>query len=175
MITLITGYLLIFFSRVVDVSLATLRTLMIVRGRRLQAASIGFFEVIIYIIALKKVVSTLDNPVSLLAYALGFATGNYVGSFIEEKMAIGCITVQVIAKNDTGQLQEVLRNQGFGVTVIEGMGKKGKRNILNIILRRKDLPSLIENVKGIDEDAFIAVMDARTTYGGYIRNIRKGK
>jgi len=175
MITLITGYLLIFFSRVVDVSLATLRTLMIVRGRRLQAALIGFFEVIIYIIALKKVVSTLDNPFSLLAYALGFATGNYVGSFIEEKMAIGCITVQVIAKNDTGQLQEVLRNQGFGVTVIEGMGKKGKRNILNIILRRKDLPSLMENVKNIDEDAFIAVMDARTTYGGYIRNIRKGK
>jgi len=80
MLALIAGYLFIFLARVCDVSLATIRTLMVVRGQKLYAASIGFVEVIIYILALGKIFSDLNNPFNLFFYALGFATGNYVGT-----------------------------------------------------------------------------------------------
>ena len=93
---LIGGYLFIFAARVCDVSLATIRTLMVVRGQKLYAAIIGFFEVIIYILALGKIFSDLSNPLNLLFYALGFATGNYVGTFLEGKLAVGVFTAQVI-------------------------------------------------------------------------------
>ena len=76
------GYFLIFAARVIDVSFATIRILLVVRGQRLQAAALGFFEVIVYILALNSVVQHLNNPLNLLAYALGFATGNYVGSYV---------------------------------------------------------------------------------------------
>lgn len=92
MLSFVGGYLFIFLARVVDVSLATMRTLMLVRGKGLIAACIGFFEVMIYITALNKVVSGLDNPANLVVYALGFATGNFMGSYIEEKLAIGLTT-----------------------------------------------------------------------------------
>lgn len=173
--SLVGGYLFIFFARVIDVSLATLRTLMIVRGRRLQAACIGFFEVSVYIVALNKVVKNLDNPLNLLMYALGFATGNFVGSFVEEKIAMGNISAQVIPKNKCSELLETLRSQGFGVTVIEGLGLKGPRKILNISLKRRDLPRLLDCIEKIDPEAFVTVTDARATRGGYFRRTQKAK
>lgn len=97
----LSGYMLIFFARICDVSLSTVRTLMVVQGRKFHAATIGFFEIIIYIAALGKVVSGLDDPGNLLAYALGFASGNYAGIFIEEKIALGNFTAQVVLKEKT--------------------------------------------------------------------------
>ncbi|WP_422444729.1 DUF2179 domain-containing protein [Thermoanaerobacterium sp. DL9XJH110] len=173
MLSLVGGYLFIFFARVVDVSLATIRTLMIVRGNRLQAALIGFFEVIVYITALNQVVGGLNKPANLLAYALGFATGNYVGSYLEEKLAIGLTTVQIITKNS--KLSEVLRQRGFGVTVLEGMGKEGTRQVLVISLSRKQLPDLLELVEVQDESAFITIMDTKATKGGYFKETMKAK
>ena len=86
---MILGYLFIFFARVVDVTCSTIRTLMVVQGRKLHAAIIGFFEVTVYITALGKVVDSLDNPMNLLVYGLGFACGNYVGIMVENRIALG--------------------------------------------------------------------------------------
>lgn len=86
---LIGNFLFIFIARMADVALMTIRMLMIVRGKRIQAAVIGFFEVTIYILALGQVVQNIDNTYSILAYALGFSSGNYLGSYLEEKMAMG--------------------------------------------------------------------------------------
>jgi len=124
------GYLFIFCARICDVSLGTMRTIMVVRGQRLYAAAIGFFEVSIYIVALGKIFSTLDNPLSIVVYAAGYATGNFVGSLIEEKLAVGVLTVQVITMKAPLELTELLRNEGYGVTVIEGQGREGTRYIL---------------------------------------------
>jgi hypothetical protein len=96
----ILGYLLIFFARLADVSLATFRMIMVIRGKRIIAACIGFVEATIYILAVGKVLSAMNNPLNILAYALGFATGNYVGIFLEEKMALGSIIVQVILEHE---------------------------------------------------------------------------
>ena len=167
------GYLFIFFARICDVSLATMRMLMIVRGKRLYAAAIGFFEVIIYITALNIIFSNLNNPLNLLIYAAGFATGNYIGSYIEEKLAVGTLTVQVITMCSPLELTEKLRAKGYGVTVIEGEGREGKRYILQIILPRKLGTKLRKEIEDWDCDAFYTVFDARTTHGGVF--MRKGK
>lgn len=165
----------IFTARVIDVSMLTIRTLMVVRGKRHQAALIGFFEVIVYIVALNRVVNSLDNPLNLFFYALGFASGNYVGSFIEEKMAIGDIAVQIIPKMNGDNIQQILRTNGFGVTAVEGMGKEGPKQILHVALKRKNLPKLIETIDSLDEDAFMTIMDAKSLRGGYIKYEQKSK
>lgn len=172
--SLVLGYLLIFFARVSDVSLATVRTLMVVQGRRVQAAIIGFFEVSIYVTALSKVVSSLDNPLNLLAYALGFATGNFVGITIESKIALGNLAAQIVLKtNDNKELISALREKGFGVTIIEGHGFEGPREILNVALNRKDLSKLQKLVYDFDNKAFITVSSINPISGGYFSSIKK--
>lgn len=167
------SYLFIFGARIVDVSLATIRMLMVVQGRRIQAAFIGFFEVIIYIVALGKVVNGFDNPFNLLAYALGFACGNFVGSYIEEKIALGNLTAQVILHGSGKEIIDELRDNGFGVTVIEGQGKEGPRSMLNIILKRRDLNKLNCILDSFDKDAFITVSTTKHISGGYFSKIKR--
>lgn len=166
MLEAVFGYAFIFFARICDVSLATMRTLMVVRGQRIYAALIGFFEVIIYIIALNEIFGNLDNPLNLIFYAAGFATGNYVGSFLEEKLAVGIYTVQVITLKTPLELTEKLRNMGYGVTVLEGSGREGTRYILQIILRRNQFECLRREIDAWDKDVFWTIFDARCTRGG---------
>ncbi|MGI6486082.1 MAG: DUF2179 domain-containing protein [Tepidanaerobacteraceae bacterium] len=170
---LLGGYLLIFLARVIDVSCATVRTLMIVKGNKLQAALIGFFEVIIYITALNQVIGTLDKPLNLIVYALGFAAGNYVGSFVEEKLALGLMTVQVVTENIG--LSKHIRDNGFGVTVLEGRGKEGFRQLLIISLSRRDLPRLMKLIDELDKDVFVTVLDTKVSRGGYFKQTQKAK
>ena len=168
------GYVLIFVARVCDVSLATVRTLMVVQGRKMQAAVIGFFEVTIYIVALNKVVSSLDNPMNLLFYALGFAAGNYVGITIENKIALGNLGAQIILKTDDNkELVDRLRDNNFGITVMSGYGKDGPREVLNVALNRKDLMKLKNLVYEYDEKAFITVNNISPISGGFFSPIGK--
>ncbi|MDI9475424.1 MAG: DUF2179 domain-containing protein [Natronincolaceae bacterium] len=169
----ILGYLLIFFARLADVSLATFRMIMVIRGKRIIAACIGFVEATIYILAVGKVLSAMNNPLNILAYALGFATGNYVGIFLEEKMALGSIIVQVILEHEVTELVEKLRDNGFGVTVVEGCGKEGIRHLLNVTLQRKNLSKLYNVIDNHDKNAFVTVTDARAIRGGYFSSIKK--
>jgi uncharacterized protein YebE (UPF0316 family) len=173
MLSVLGGYLFIFFARICDVSLATMRTLMVVRGQKVYAAVIGFFEVIIYIVALDKIFSNLNNPLNLLIYAAGFAMGNYVGSYLEEKLAVGTLTAQIISMKSPLELTEKLRDNGYGVTVLEGTGREGKRYILQIILKRKEYKKLCKQIDEWDNEAFWTIFDARSTKGGIFT--RKGK
>lgn len=168
------GYLLIFTARILDVSLATMRTLMVVQGRRKQATIIGFFEVIIYVTALGKVVNGLSDPGNLLAYALGFACGNYMGIYVEEEIALGNLTAQIVLKNSkNSELINRLREEGFGVTVLEGQGRESVRKILNITLNRKDLDCLRETLENYDSGAFITVSTTKPISGGYFPRVKK--
>ncbi len=171
---IILSYFFIFFARVADVSLGTLRILMLMRGKSLQAAAIGFFESAIYILALSQVIQSLDNPLRVGVYAFGFAAGNYVGSFVEERMAIGYATVQIITLACTDSMVESLRAENFGVTVIEGCGKEGWHEILHVLVRRKELTKLLKITKKLDEHAFVSVMDTKKIVGGYFAR-RKAK
>ncbi len=171
---LFLGYLLIFLARVVDVTMQTLRVLLLVRGRRLVAACIGFFEVSIYVITIKYVLDRLTDPLSLVIYSLGFATGNFVGGLVEERLALGYMTIQVIPRCDGLEMVEALRAEGFGVTVWYGQGREGEHMIIQAIINRRDKERFMQQVNSRDCQAFITVLDTRTTRGG-IFNVRKGK
>lgn len=168
------GYIFIFTARVIDVSLSTFRMLMVVQGRRGQAAFIGFFEVCIYIMALGKVVESLDNPINLLVYGLGFACGTYVGITIEGKIALGNLSAQIILKEDgNDELIGHLRENKFGVTVVRGYGKEGTREILSVAMNRKDLIKLKNIVYQYDPKAFITVNNINPVSGGYFSPVKK--
>jgi len=159
----------IFFARVTDVSLATIRVLMVMRAHRLVAATLGFFEIIIYILALNRGVNHLDTPLNLVVYALGFAMGTIVGSLIEDRLAVGFLLAEVIPKGDGEELARELRKHKFGVTLLRGEGRDGPRNVLRITLQRKKLPILYKLLDELSPNAFITIFDARRTIGGFFQ------
>ena len=172
----ILAYLFIFFARVADMSLDVLRILMLMRDRRLLAAIIGFFEVSIFILALNEVLKNgLDDPGKIVAYAAGFATGNYVGSLIESKLAMGFLSIHIIPP---GEMVECfvgkLREEGFGVTSVQGYGRDGERTMLFVMIKRKDLNRALNLINTTCPNAFFNVSDARRIHGG-IFPIKKGK
>lgn len=166
--------LFIFGARVVDVSMATFRILMLIRGRSLLAALIGFLEAGLYIVALSEVIRHLDNPLNMIFFAGGFAAGNYVGSAIEERVALGYVNAQIISIERPESLKARLRREGFGVTSVEGCGKDGIHCILFVLLKRSDLPRLMNIISGEDPKAFVSVVDTRKIVGGYFMQ-RKAK
>jgi uncharacterized protein YebE (UPF0316 family) len=169
------GYLFIFCARVCDVSLGTVRMLMTMRGQRVQAAIIGFFEVLIFITALGQVMLHLDNWANLVAYALGFATGTLTGALLEEKLALGFLTVQVVlAHGEAGQLVDELRQKGFGVTVVDGEGRDGPRQILFVSVRRRHVGALLKLLREHEPEAFVTTFEPRRVLGGVFA-YRKGK
>ena len=172
--SLVLGYAIIFLARVVDVTLSTIRTLMVVQGRKGFAALIGFFEVGIYITVLGQVVRSLDNPFNLLAYCLGFAAGNYVGITIENKIALGNLSVQIMLKSaENKELVDTLRVNGYGVTIIQGEGINGPKEVLTIILNRKNLNGLKKLVYDFEENAFMTVSSINPISGGYFASVKK--
>lgn len=164
---ILLGGLTLFGARVADVSLGTLRTLLLVRNRRLLAASIGFFEVIIYILALNFIFQRLDSHINLVFYGLGFASGNLLGSWLEEKLAFGQVTVQVITLCSPADLATKLRGEGFGVTAVQGQGLEGNHLILYVITRRRSLRALLKLIQEWDAQAFVTVLETRATRGGF--------
>ncbi len=160
--------LLILLAKIVDVSLGTIRILLLMHGSRFYASFIGFFECLIFIFLLGTVVQHLDNPINLIFYSLGFSLGNYFGSFVEERIAIGHVTLQIISKNYSNYMADELRSKGFGVTIYHGYGKdETERNLLQVLLKRKNMPDLLEMVESIDKESFISIMDTKKIIGGY--------
>ena len=171
------SYLLIFLARVADVSLGTLRLMLVFRGQRLLGSLVGLFEVTIYILALGFVVQRLhQQPLNLVFYALGFATGSYLGGVMEERLALGVEMVQVIPHSHGGRvLADDLRRQGYGVTELEGQGREGARPVLLITVERKSLPRLLSTLQAREPHAFVTVLDTRRAIGGVFPLVRKGK
>ncbi|MZP29561.1 DUF2179 domain-containing protein [Heliobacterium undosum] len=172
-IELIVGYFVVFFARILDVSMMTLRTLMAMRGNKAWAAAFGTVEVLVYITVLKYLINTLDDPVSLIFYALGFAAGNVVGIWIEEKLAFGFLTMQVITMEEPFSFTDSLRGRGFGLTLFPCQGRDGCHHTLNIVFERKRLKELEKLIRDWDANAFITVLDTRTIRGGHFRATRK--
>ncbi len=172
----ILAYLFIFVARVLDMSLDVLRILMLMRDRRLLAAIIGFFEVTIFILALNEVIKNgLDDPGKIIAYAGGFATGNFVGSLIESKLALGFFSIHIIPPREIAdQFVRKLREEGFGVTCVQGFGRDGERTMLFVMIKRKDLNKAISLIDQYCPNAFFNVSDARRIHGG-VFPVKKGK
>jgi len=153
--------LLIFAARIVDVSMGTIRILLISRGTKYLAPLIGFFEVLIWLLAIGQIMQNLTNVVCYIAYAGGFATGTYVGILIEEKLAMGLLLVRVVTTKDASKLIEHLKSADFGVTHVAARGAAGEVRIVLSIIRRKNLQNVIEIIKKFHPQAFYSTEDIR--------------
>jgi uncharacterized protein YebE (UPF0316 family) len=156
----LTTCALIILARIGDVSLGTIRTICVVNGRALISWILGFFEVLIWIFAVSKV---LSGPLSLpyaLAYAFGFATGNYVGVTVEQFIAFGEQVVRIFTRRGA-EVAEALRGEGFRVTEFDGRGRDGLVSLLFIETRRKDTRRLLRHLHHTDPNTFYLVDDIR--------------
>lgn len=158
--------LIIFLARISDVTLMTLRIVFSAQGRRSLAPMVGFFEVLIWILAISQIMRNLTNPLTYIAYAAGFAAGNYMGLFIEQKLAIGMVAVRVFLKQDCDRLMEKLKENGFGVTKLSAMGTQGSIDILYTLIPRRSLKQVIDLIHQIDPKIFYAVEEIRTASQG---------
>lgn len=160
---------LIFSLRVLDMSLDTLRVLFVMRGRKKIAWVLGFFQSAIFVTAISTVLSNLDNPLNIIGYAAGFATGNVVGMTIEERLAIGHTSINIISSRLGSAITENLRKNGYAVTEIPARGKDGMVTMLNVLVLRKNVDKARELVDKIDQDAFITIEDVRPVRRGFWR------
>jgi len=153
--------LLIFFARIADVSLGTLRIIFVSKGYKIIAPLIGFIEILIWIVAISKIIQNIDNWVCYIAYAGGFAVGNYVGMRIEEKLAIGYELVRVITQKDANNLVANLQKKGFGITTIKAQGTAGEVAVIYLIINRKKIEDVVEIIKKYNPNALYTVEDLR--------------
>ncbi|HHV00280.1 MAG TPA: DUF2179 domain-containing protein [Bacteroidales bacterium] len=159
--TEIVNYLLlplfIFLARIFDVSLGTLRIIFVTKGMRIIAPLVGFFEVLIWLLAISRIMQDLDNWVSYIAYAGGFATGNFVGMYLEERLAIGHEMIRVITRKDATSLIEKLRDMGYGVTSVKAEGIEGEVAIIYIIARRRMIGEVLDKINYFNPRALYTV------------------
>jgi uncharacterized protein YebE (UPF0316 family) len=153
----------IFALRIGDVSLDTMRMICVVRGLRLLAVVLGFFAVLIWVVAISSVMKCLDNPLNVLAYAAGYATGNWVGMWLENRLALGQQIVRLISDDLDGELADHLRAAGFAVTELEGHGRDAPVKICFIAARRREVPVVLQHAVEVDPDVFVTVEDVRAT------------
>jgi len=164
--------LIIFSTRICDVTLDTLRIIYVSRGIKILAASIGFFEVLIWLFAITQIFKNLTNPFCYIAYAGGFAMGNYVGILIEERMAIGTVVVRIIAQKNAAELIELLKNEGYGVTHVDAQGALGPVKIIFTIVKRKNIEHVLEIIQSSSPQAFFTIEDVRSVRAGVFQPSR---
>ena len=162
------GGLLIFGLRVIDVSIGTVRMLMIVRGRKLLSALMGFVEVLIFLLAISKVIREVNNVWNVLGYCGGFATGTIVGMTLEQRLALGFSVVRIISKTRWLEITQALRHESFGATQIIGEGRDGPVGIVYSMVRRRQVPAVVALCEQLDPQAFITVEEASRVYRGYL-------
>ncbi|MBL8012486.1 MAG: DUF2179 domain-containing protein [Candidatus Omnitrophica bacterium] len=164
--------LLIFLARICDVTIGTIRILLLARGRKYLVPLLGFVEVMIWVLAVRQVLLGMNNVVTCIAFAAGFATGNFVGMIIEEKLAVGLEVIRVITRKDATELFEHLKMQGYGVTCLDAQGATGKVNIIFMIVKRCQHDKVIEMIKRFNPKAFYSVEDVKTVSDGGVFPLR---
>ena len=149
--------ILIFLARVCDVSLSTLRIMFVLNGKKLIAPILGFFEAFIWLLAIGQIIQNIDNPVSYIAYAAGFAAGTYVGMVIEEKLAVGRVLVRVITSTPMPELIDFMKDNNYRFTNVGAEGRYGKVNLLFTVIKREMLTEFIGQIKSFNDKAFYTI------------------
>lgn len=152
---------LICLARIVDVAIGTLRIIFVSKGMRFLAPILGFFEVIIWLLAIGQIMQNLTNMVNYVAYGCGFALGNFVGMYLESKLSLGFVLLRVITRRSTAELIEYLRGCSYRFTIVAADSDEGPVNIIYMPLRRKDVQEIIRNIKQYNPKAFYTLEDAR--------------
>ena len=149
--------LLIFLARLLDVSIGTLRIVFIAKGDKVTAPILGFFEVLIWIIAIGQVINNLNNPVAYLGWSLGFATGNYIGLRIEQKLAMGQVVMRVISPEPVYEVMNELEKLKYRTVILDAESGEGKMNVLFSIVKRKDIEKIVLIIREKMPNAFYTI------------------
>ena len=158
--------IIIFFARICDVSLGTMRIVFVSKGRKNLAPVLGFFELFIWIVVINEVFKNADSIVCYIAYAAGYAAGNFIGMNIEERLALGSQLIKAFSAKDVTPLQKHLNEAGFGATVIEGSGSTGKVKILYMVINRKNADHAKKILMEFDPLIFYVIEDVRLVKSG---------
>ncbi len=153
---------LIFLGRIMDVSLGTIRIIFIARNLKFIAPFIGFFEVMIWLLAVRQIMQGDHiNIACFVAYASGFASGTYVGMYLENLLSIGKVLIRVITRNDSKELAACLKSSGFGLTCVGAEGATGPVNLIFSVVERHDIPRIIKIIEQFSPHAFYTIEDVR--------------
>ena len=166
--TVFLGALLIFCLRILDVSVGTLRVMYMVRGDRGKAVPLAFFESLVWVFAISRIMKNVDNTTNMVAFAAGFAAGTMVGMTLERWIASGFVLLRVISDVGKEKLAAEVRAAGFGVTALTGEGREGEQEILFIVAMRRRAPELLALIRRVDDGAFVTIEPVQRAMGGYL-------
>ncbi len=158
----VLGALLIFVMRVTDVSIGSIRIVMLVRGRKWIAGLLGFFESLVWVLAAGLVLTNMDSPLRVVAFAAGFATGTVLGGTVESWIAMGQSVLRVITPLETPEVAPALRRAGFGVTVVNAEGKNGEVRLAFTVVPRRRHSEVLSIVNNVNPEAFVTLEDVST-------------
>lgn len=160
---------IIVVAKVIEVSIGTLRIVMITKGERKIGSVLAFIEVIIWCVLVGSVLGSINEaPLRMIAYSLGFAIGNYVGSYLEEKIAIGLSEIHVILMEEhSAKVAGALRDAGFAVTQIKAQGKSHPREMLMLYVPRNKIKTCVKIIQAVEGNAVITISDTKPVYGGF--------
>jgi len=158
--------ILIFLARVADVTLGTLRIVFISQGKRKLAPIMGFFEIFIWLLAVGQIFSNLSNLIYYIAYAGGFAMGNYCGLIVENKLSLGLLSLHLIVQDNPDKLIKTLKEKGFGLTILTAEGTKGNVKLVVMIIKRKNQLAVLEIIRNFSPNTFISIENVQSVKGG---------
>jgi uncharacterized protein YebE (UPF0316 family) len=170
--TTLANALLIFSLRVIDVSMGTVRTIMVMRGMRKWAALIGFVEVSIWVMAISRVIGNVDNVLSVIGYGGGFATGTLLGMWIENKLALGYVDIRIISMTKGQEIAQQVRQAGHGATLMQAEGQSGPVFVASVVTSRRQTGDILRLVNRVDATAFVTIEEARRVVRGYQRIVK---
>jgi uncharacterized protein YebE (UPF0316 family) len=167
--------LLIFFARICDVSMETIRVIYISRGIKYLAPVIAFFEIVIWLLAMEVVMKDLSNIANFMAFALGFAMGTYVGLVIEERLSIGMVILRIITTEESeAQITSFLARENCGITRLDAQGSRGCVKMVITLVNRADVPRITDYIRTVNPRAFFSVEDVRYVNEGVFRPQKQG-
>ncbi|MFW6069070.1 MAG: DUF2179 domain-containing protein [Chloroflexota bacterium] len=165
--------LFIFVLRVIGVALSTVRVLVMMRGQKLLSMVMGFFEVLVYVIAIGQVVNNLENVWNILGYCLGFSAGTLIGMWLDERFVRGFASVRIVSRYKAQRLGDSIREAGYGATVAWGSGQRGSVGIVTATVLRQEVPAVCRVADEVDPEAFVTVEEARAVRRGYMHMQRE--
>jgi len=165
--------ILIFIARIGDQSIGTLRLIFVSKGFRFLAPFLGFFEVIIWLAAVGQIMQHLDNILCYIAYGAGFATGNYIGIVLDEKLSIGTVLIRIIPTRESDELVKYLSESNYGVTLMDAEGGRGKVKIVMSIINRKDIRHYISIINQYNPNAFYTIEEIKSVNKGVFKPVQR--
>lgn len=166
---IVIGALIIFALRILGVAISTVRMLILVQGRKGLSSVLGFFETLVFALAIGPVVNELNNIWNLMAYSGGFAVGTYVGMMIEARFIVNFVTVTAVSAHDSHKIADAIREAGHGATEAWGQGADGLVGSVRTVLRRREVQRVVKVINEIDPDAFVTMDETRAVRHGYVR------